>query len=90
MDQHITLALIADQEAETASRIEPFDPPGDSEAIAIVVATVIIIAFGHAVPGIAAAFAEDCVRDKGFGNSRRTGDRRRTLSCLAHAIVISR
>lgn len=95
MDQHIAVALLADQETEPASRIEPFDPPGNPEAIAVVMTAVIIIAFGiiafgNPVPGVIAALAENCVRDKGFGKSRRTGDRRRTLSCLAHAIVISR
>ncbi len=77
MDQYIAVAPIADEEAEPASRIEPLDSPRDSKAVAIVVRTIVVrtivvIAFGHVVLGIMVALAEDRVRDKGFGVSRRT------------------
>ena len=84
MDQHIALALLADEKAEAASRVEPFDPACDMEAVAIVVRAIVVsIAVGGA--GGIVAFAifiarvQDGMRNNGLSISRRTGDRRRTL-----------
>ena len=33
MDEHVPVDLLADQDAEPASRVEPFDPAGDLDGV---------------------------------------------------------
>ena len=84
MNEHIAVALVADQKTEAASRVEPFNPAGNMETVAIVMMAIIlsmvIRAAGRTVAfAIVIARAKNGVRDNRLSISRRTGDRRRTL-----------
>ncbi|MCY7280904.1 MAG: hypothetical protein LH610_08430 [Sphingomonas bacterium] len=78
VDQHIAVALVADQESEATRRVEPFDPSGNPNPVAIVMQVMIVgaainravkagaVSAGQFVLGFFVVRPEDGMRDNGF------------------------